>query len=95
MTLEKILKVVVKVFKIPRDYIIGRYNSYNITDARFAYYLLAKMFKLGTFKEIANYINRKDHTAAMNGIKQSKNLINTDSDYKVKFYLCLNLLGVK
>jgi chromosomal replication initiator protein len=91
---RKIMIVVAHVFDYPIKLLLSENRERQISEARTAYYYLAKKLTKATLQEIAGFANRKDHTTILYGLETAQDLIDTNSKYALKIKRCKELLGI-
>ncbi len=85
---ERILKAVNNIFDVSESDIKGKSRTQHIVRARHAFVYLYRDELEVSLKQIARFINRKDHTTILNSYSKAKGLIEKDTFYAQKIEAC-------
>lgn len=88
----KIIKSVCEVFQYEKQDIESLNRKGSLSDARAAFYYLAKKYTENTLISIANYVNRSDHTTVIHGIRKIHNYLSYDKEFESKINECIKLI---
>lgn len=83
LDLQCILNKVAEETNVSISQIAGRAREQHVVEARHIYYFLAKRYTKQTLKKIGGYINGRDHTSVLHGIKSISNYTQNEPELRM------------
>lgn len=90
--LNGILDCCSMVFNVTRDDILGQCRKQEYALARHAFVKLARERTQESFTSIADFLGKRNHATAVNGMKRAEALIETYKIFRDQYNMCESLL---
>ena len=91
--LNGILECCSIVFNVTRDDILGQCRKQEYALARHAFVKLARERTQESFTSIADFLGKRNHATAVNGVRRAEALIETYKLFRDQYEMCESLLN--